>query len=89
MFSGPSFKPRYVARHALMDEAMQLARRLTAAAPLAQRATKEMAARGGHLPWEDAVRLGESMRRVVAATADATEGMAAAREGRAPEWQGR
>ena len=44
-----------------------LARRLVAAAPLAQRATKEMAARGAHLPWEDAVRLGESMRRVVGA----------------------
>jgi enoyl-CoA hydratase/carnithine racemase len=80
---------RVVARGALMDEAMTLARRLTAAAPLAQRATKEMAARGSHLPWEDAVRLGESMRRVVGATADAAEGMQATREGRAPEWQGR
>ena len=70
---------RVVARDALMDEAMRLARRLTAAAPLAQRATKEMAARGAHLPWEDALRLGESMRRVVAGTADATEGMQAAR----------
>jgi hypothetical protein len=35
------------------------------------------------------VRLGESMRRVVAGTADAAEGMQAAREGRAPTWQGR
>ena len=48
-----------------------------------------MAARGAHLPWEDAVRLGESMRRVVAATEDATEGMQAARERRPPVWRGR
>jgi E-phenylitaconyl-CoA hydratase len=80
---------KVVPRDALMDEAAALARRLVAAAPLAQRATKEMAARGGHLPWEDAVRLGESMRRVVGASEDAAEGMRAAREGRAPEWRGR
>ncbi|MGZ6896548.1 MAG: enoyl-CoA hydratase/isomerase family protein [Acidimicrobiia bacterium] len=80
---------RVVPRAALMDEARGLAARLVAAAPLAQRATKEMAARGAHLPWEDAVRLGESMRRVVGATTDAAEGMQAAREGRDPQWQGR
>jgi E-phenylitaconyl-CoA hydratase len=80
---------RVVPRADLMDEADALARRLVQGAPLAQRATKEMAARGGHLPWEDAVRLGESMRRVVGATADAAEGMTATREGRPPQWQGR
>ena len=80
---------KVVARAALMDEAHALARRLVAAAPLAQRATKEMAARGAHLPWEDALRLGESMRRVVGTTADAAEGFAARREGRAPNWQAR
>ena len=80
---------RVVERNRLMDEARVLAQRLVAGAPLAQRATKEMAARGAHLPWEDALRLGESMRRVVGVTADASEGMSAAREGRAPSWQGR
>jgi enoyl-CoA hydratase/carnithine racemase len=80
---------KIVPRASLMEEANSLARRLTAAAPLAQRATKEMAARGAHLPWEDAVRLGESMRRVVGASDDAAEGMRAARERRAPEWRGR
>jgi enoyl-CoA hydratase/carnithine racemase len=80
---------RVVPREDLMAEAHALAARLVAAAPLAQRATKVMAARGPRLPWEDAVRLGESMRRVVAATADAAEGMAAAREGRSPDWAGR
>jgi E-phenylitaconyl-CoA hydratase len=80
---------KVVPRASLMDEATALARRLVAAAPLAQRATKEMAARGAHLPWEDAVRLGESMRRVVGASEDATEGRRAARDGRAPDWRGR
>ncbi|MEP6625743.1 MAG: enoyl-CoA hydratase/isomerase family protein, partial [Acidimicrobiia bacterium] len=80
---------RVVPRADLMDTAHELAARLAARAPLAQRATKEMAARGPHLPWEDALRLGESMRRVVGATADATEGFAARREGRRPQWTGK
>lgn len=80
---------RVVPRADLMDTAHTLAQRLVAAAPLAQRATKEMAARGPRLPWEDALRFGESMRRVVGATEDASEGMAAARDGRTPEWKGR
>jgi E-phenylitaconyl-CoA hydratase len=73
----------------LMIEARELAARLVKGAPLAQRATKEMAARGPRLPWEDALRLGESMRRVVGATEDASEGMQAARDGRDPQWRGR
>jgi enoyl-CoA hydratase/carnithine racemase len=80
---------RVVPDAALLDEAHALADRLVRAAPLAQRATKEMAARGPHLPWEDALRLGESMRRVVGSTADAAEGMQAAHERRDPEWRGR
>jgi enoyl-CoA hydratase/carnithine racemase len=71
----------------LMREARDLADRLVAGAPLAQRATKEMAARGAHLPWEDALRLGESMRRVVGATEDASEGMRASAERRDPNWR--
>ncbi len=62
----------------LLGEARVLADRLVAGAPLAQRAIKEMAARGPELPWEDALRMGESMRRVVGATEDASEGMQAA-----------
>jgi len=73
----------------LMAEARVLADRLVHGAPLAQRATKEMAARGAHLPWEDALRLGESMRRVVAATDDASEGMRASAERRNPDWRGK
>jgi enoyl-CoA hydratase/carnithine racemase len=80
---------KIVPRTDLMDEARSLAERLVAGAPLAQRAIKEMAARGPRLPWEDAVRMGESMRRVVGQTEDAAEGRAAAAEGRTPQWRGR
>lgn len=80
---------RVVPHAELMTEAKAFAARLVQAAPLAQRATKEMAARGSHLPWEDALRLGESMRRVVGATEDASEGMQAAHERRDPQWRGR
>jgi enoyl-CoA hydratase/carnithine racemase len=73
----------------LLTAAQELAERLVQAAPLAQRATKEMAARGPHLPWEDALRLGESMRRVVGGTQDAAEGMRAAADRRPPTWTGR
>jgi E-phenylitaconyl-CoA hydratase len=80
---------RVVPHDDLMAEARALAGRLLRAAPLAARATKEMAARGQRLPWVEAVRFGETMRRVVAATEDAREGWTAAREGRKPRWRGR
>jgi E-phenylitaconyl-CoA hydratase len=72
----------------LMAEARRLADRLVAAAPLAVRATKEMAVRARSLPLTEALRFGEAMRRLVAATADAAEGAAAAREKRPPVWRG-
>jgi enoyl-CoA hydratase/carnithine racemase len=73
----------------LMDEARALAGRLLAAAPLAARATKEVAVRSAHLPPVEALRFGETMRRVAAATEDAQEGVRAAAEGRAPGWRAR
>jgi E-phenylitaconyl-CoA hydratase len=77
---------RVVPDDELMDAARALADRLLAGAPLAQRAIKEMARRAPHLPETDAIRFGETMRRVAGATADAAEGAAAAREKRAPRW---
>jgi len=71
----------------LMPEARALAARLCAAAPLAVRATKEVAMRGQELPFPTAVRFGETMRRVAGAAEDAREGMAASREKRAPVWK--
>jgi enoyl-CoA hydratase/carnithine racemase len=80
---------RVVPHGDLMTEARRLADRLCQGAPLAVRATKEMAWRGQRLPWVDVVRMGEAMRRVAGATDDAKEGAAAMREGRPPHWQGR
>jgi E-phenylitaconyl-CoA hydratase len=80
---------KVVPRGELMNEARRLAGRLLQAAPLAARATKEVAARGRYLPWVEAVRFGETMRRVAANTEDATEGWTAARERRPPNWRGR
>ena len=65
---------RVVAHDDLLDEARALAERLCAGAPLAVRATKEMAWRGRRMPWSDAVRMGETMRRVASNTSDAAEG---------------
>ena len=73
----------------LMDRAYALAERLLAGAPLAQRAIKEMAVRGPGLSTTDAIRFGETMRKVALATEDAAEGGTAARERRAPTWRGR
>jgi E-phenylitaconyl-CoA hydratase len=73
----------------LMDEARALAARLVAAAPLAARATKEVAIRSRSLSPIDAIRFGETMRLVAAATDDAKEGLEAAREKRTPQWRAR
>jgi enoyl-CoA hydratase/carnithine racemase len=73
----------------LMAEARRLAERLCQSAPLAVRATKEVAVRTRTLPWVEAVRFGETMRLVAGNTADAVEGRAAAREKRLPYWQGK
>jgi E-phenylitaconyl-CoA hydratase len=80
---------RVVPRDELMDEARSLARRLVAGAPLAQRAIKEVAYRSRSLPPLEAIRFGETMRKVATATEDAHEGVQAWREGRPPEWRGR
>ena len=72
----------------LMAEARLLADRLLAAAPLAARATKEMAVRARNLPLTEAIRFGETMRRLVGSTNDAAEGIAAFRERRPPIWTG-
>jgi E-phenylitaconyl-CoA hydratase len=73
----------------LMVEARSLADRLLAAAPLAARATKEVAVRSQSLGPVDAIRFGETMRIVASATDDAREGRRATGEGRKPRWRGR
>lgn len=72
----------------LLPEARRLAARLCQSAPLAVRATKEVAVRTRTMSWIEAVRFGETMRLVTAQTADASEGRAALRDRRPPQWQG-
>ncbi len=74
----------------LMDEALALAERLvTRAAPLAVRATKEIAKRGLEMGFAEAIRFGETMRKVAAQTEDAQAFRSAGRGGERPPWTGR
>jgi len=73
----------------LVAESLKLAERLCKSAPLAVRATKEVAVRTRNLPWVEAVRFGETMRLVAGRTEDVAEARAAAREKRPPKWQGK
>ena len=73
----------------LLSEANHLADRLAAAAPLAARATKEVAVRTQTMSTVEAIRFGETMRKVAGATEDAAEGVRAFIESRPPRWQGR
>ena len=73
----------------LLAEANKLAERLCLSAPLAARATKEVATRTNDMGWVEAVRFGETMRIVANQTEDAKEGRKAYKEKRKPKWQGR
>jgi enoyl-CoA hydratase/carnithine racemase len=73
----------------LQEQAQAWAQVLTEAAPLAQRATKEVAWRTADMGWIESVRFGEVMRKVVGATDDVAEGMAAWRDKRKPHWRAR
>jgi E-phenylitaconyl-CoA hydratase len=73
----------------LMAAARSLADRLLAAAPLAARASKEVAVRSQALPSLEAIRFGETMRLVALATEDAREGLRAVHEKREPRWRAR
>jgi enoyl-CoA hydratase/carnithine racemase len=73
----------------LLQEARAFADRLLRGAPLAGRAIKEVAIRSRQLSTIDAIRFGETMRKVVATTEDAAEGLRAAAEKRVPQWRAR
>lgn len=80
---------RVVPHDDLITAARDLAGRLVAGAPLAQRAMKEMAMRAPHLSSPEAIRMGEAMRIACNQSADAREGLSAAAERREPRWSGR
>jgi enoyl-CoA hydratase/carnithine racemase len=71
----------------LQTQARAWAQTLTKAAPLAQRATKEVAWRTANMGWIESVRFGETMRKVAAATDDVAEGIEAWQQKRAPQWR--
>jgi enoyl-CoA hydratase/carnithine racemase len=73
----------------LMTEARALAGRLCQSAPLAVRATKEVAWRGQDVSFIEAIRFGETMRRVAGVTEDAREGPRAYLEKRQADWKAR
>ena len=80
---------KVVEHETLMAEAIALANRLLDSAPLAVRATKEVAARGQEMSFTEAIRFGETMRKVAGSTDDASLGPPAYREKRKPDWTGR
>ena len=65
----------------LLDEARDLAARLCRALRWPNGRSRRWPRRGAELPWLDAVRFGETMRRVAGASEDATEGRRAAGRG--------
>jgi enoyl-CoA hydratase/carnithine racemase len=79
---------KVVAHEQLLPTARELAGRLCQSAPLAVRATKEVAERTRAMPWIEAVRFGETMRKVANQAEDAAEARRATAEGRAPTWRG-
>jgi len=80
---------KVVPHDSLLDEAHALAARLLRAAPLAVRATKEIARRSLDMSLVEGVRFGETMRRVAAQTEDAKSFRPATAKGERPDWQAR
>lgn len=79
----------YPDRASLDEAALTVAQAIAANAPLAVRAVKEVMRRGRELPLSAVVPFGEALRSLVRASEDYREGIAAVRERRVPQYQGR
>ena len=73
----------------LMEETEAIVGKITANAPSAIRAIKEVAIRGMEFSLEERIRFGNLVAGVVMQTEDAKEGLAAFAEKRAPVWKGK
>lgn len=80
---------RVVPPEQLRAEAEGLARRLCRNGPLAVRCTKEVAVRSFDMPFTEAVRMGEALRRLALQSEDVAEGVRAYLEKREPRFTGR
>lgn len=79
---------RLHAPQALRDAALQLAARMAAAAPVAQRYTKEAVLQGREMPLDQALRLELDLYLLLFDTQDRREGITAFRERRTPQFEG-
>lgn len=73
----------------LMETAMDYARRLSANAPLAMQAAKELAVRGKDMDLASGLRMEQAINRLLQFTEDAKEGPAAFSEKRPARFEGR
>jgi enoyl-CoA hydratase/carnithine racemase len=80
---------RVVARDELAGAASELAQKLAAKAPLAVRYLREAVYHGLDLPLDEGIRLEAYLGGLLRTTEDRIEGLAAFREKRAPNFQGR
>ena len=80
---------RVVARDELAGAASELAEKVAAKAPLAVRYLREAVYRGLDLPLDEGIRLEAYLGGLLRTTEDRVEGLAAFREKRPPNFQGR
>ena len=80
---------RVIEPEAFLDEVMATAREVAATAPIASRLTKLALMDGGHADFESALQWEAMAQPLTLATADLQEGIAAAKERRAPRFTGR
>jgi enoyl-CoA hydratase len=73
----------------LLDEAVALAERIAANAPLAVRYSKSVMKRSADLPESEGWKINQEAVGIVFSSADAMEGPVAFAEKRAPNWQGK